>query len=126
MFRSDGATAIDPIEETGCSSKTDFHVAPPSADFQTPPDAVAAKYVDGSPAIPATRETRPPAAGPMLRYLSALNSFGLSRQTGFTSSSARTPANAEIERRAMYRKRLRNSEGSMRGVYRNVRASRNP
>src|SRR5215471_1567046 len=30
----------------------------------------------GLPATPATRATRPPAAGPMLRYLSALNSFG--------------------------------------------------
>src|SRR5919201_1760870 len=99
MFRSDGATAIDPIEETGCSSKTDFHVAPLSVDVQTPPDAVAAKYVDGSPAIPATRETRPPAAGPMLRYLSALNSFGESRQIGLTSSSACTMPRQAIARK---------------------------
>src|SRR5262245_66002782 len=83
MLRSDGATAIEPIEETGWSSKVDFHVAPASVDIQTPPDAVAAKYVDGSPGIPATRDTRPPAAGPMLRYLSALNSLGESRQAGF-------------------------------------------
>ena len=38
----DGATAIEPIEDTGCSSKTDFHDTPPSVDFQTPPEAVAA------------------------------------------------------------------------------------
>src|SRR6478672_7504979 len=30
----------------------------------------------GLPGTPVTRATRPPAAGPMLRYLSALNSFG--------------------------------------------------
>ena len=32
----------------------------------------------GSPGTPATRETRPPAAGPMVRYLSALNGVGAS------------------------------------------------
>ena len=42
MLGSLGATAIEPIEETGCSSKIDFQVVPPSADIQTPPDAVAA------------------------------------------------------------------------------------
>jgi hypothetical protein len=30
------------------------------------------------PGTPVARETRPPAAGPMLRYLSAPNSFGAS------------------------------------------------
>jgi hypothetical protein len=37
-----GATAIDPIEEIGWSSNTDFQVVPPSLDIHTPPDAVAA------------------------------------------------------------------------------------
>ena len=41
-FGSDGATAIEPIDEIGWSSKIGFQVAPPSLDFQTPPDAVAA------------------------------------------------------------------------------------
>jgi hypothetical protein len=39
---SEGATAIEPIELTGCSSKTGFQRIPPSSDFHTPPDAVAA------------------------------------------------------------------------------------
>src|SRR5437764_7994182 len=99
MLRSDGAIAIEPIDDTGWSSNTDFHVAPASVDVQTPPDAVAAKYVDGSPAMPATRDTRPPAAGPMLRYLRALNSFGESRQTGVGSSCARTAARRAREDR---------------------------
>src|SRR5438270_10627693 len=118
MFRSDGAIASEPIEETGCSSNTDFHVAPASVDVQTPPDAVAAKYVDGSPATPATRDTRPPAAGPMLRYLSALNSFGESRQTGLGSSCARTAARKASENRhTTRRKRNRGGEKYIRRVY---------
>ncbi len=39
---SDGATAIEPMDETGWSSKIDFHLPPPLTDFHTPPDAVAA------------------------------------------------------------------------------------
>src|SRR5207244_7627367 len=98
-LRSEGAMASAPIDEAACSSKTDFQVAPASVDVQTPPDAVAAKYVDGSPGTPATRDTRPPAAGPMLRYLSALNSFGLSRHAGFSGSCAPTAITARTERR---------------------------
>jgi hypothetical protein len=41
---SDGATAIEPIEAVGWSSKTGFQSWPPFVDFQTPPEAVAAKY----------------------------------------------------------------------------------
>ena len=41
-FGSEGATAIEPIELTGCSSKTGFQRIPPSTDFHTPPEAVAA------------------------------------------------------------------------------------
>jgi hypothetical protein len=37
-----GATAIDPIDEIGWASHTDFQVVPPSLDIHTPPDAVAA------------------------------------------------------------------------------------
>ena len=42
--RSDrkAATASEPIEEIGWSSKIGFQVMPPSVDFQTPPAAVAA------------------------------------------------------------------------------------
>src|SRR5258705_12460922 len=64
---SDGATAIDPMDAVGWSSKTGFHSWPPFVDFQTPPEAVAAKYVRGSPATPATRATRPPMNGPRRR-----------------------------------------------------------
>src|ERR1035437_815810 len=115
MLRSDGATAIEPIEEIGCSSKIDFHVAPPSVDFQTPPDAMAAKYVDGSPGMPAARDTRPPAAGPMLRYLSALNSFGESRQAGLGSSCARSAIRDAAEHRnTAHNTRNREPENDMR------------
>ncbi len=38
----DGETAIDPMEEIGCSSKIGLQVVPESVDFQTPPEAVAA------------------------------------------------------------------------------------
>ncbi len=40
---SEGATAIEPIEDTGCESKTGFQSRPPLTDFQTPPAAVAAQ-----------------------------------------------------------------------------------
>ena len=40
---SDGATAIEPIDETASLSKTGFHFEPPLTDFHTPPDAVAAQ-----------------------------------------------------------------------------------
>jgi hypothetical protein len=33
---------MEPMEETGCSSRTGFQRIPPSPDFQTPPEAVAA------------------------------------------------------------------------------------
>jgi hypothetical protein len=39
---SDGATAIDPTDDTGWSSKIDSHSVPPLTDFQTPPAATAA------------------------------------------------------------------------------------
>src|SRR5436190_11988893 len=99
MLRSGGAIAMDPIEDAGCSSKTDFHVAPASVDVHTPPEAVAAKYVDGSPGMPATRATRPPAAGPMLRYLRALKSFGESLHAGLGSSCAASAAKLAAARR---------------------------
>jgi len=34
---AEGATAIAPIEATGCPSKTGFQARPASMDFQTPP-----------------------------------------------------------------------------------------
>jgi hypothetical protein len=33
---------MEPMELTGCWSKRGFHRMPPSVDFQTPPEAVAA------------------------------------------------------------------------------------
>src|SRR5688500_12636254 len=65
---SEGATATEPIEETGWSSKIGDHERPPLVDFHTPRAAVAAEKTSGSPGTPATRETRPPAAGPTSRY----------------------------------------------------------
>ena len=40
-FGSDGATAIDPMDDVDWSSKIGLNVRPPSVDFQTPPDAAA-------------------------------------------------------------------------------------
>jgi hypothetical protein len=37
MFGSDGATAIDPIDPVGWSSKIGVHTRPKSVVFQTPP-----------------------------------------------------------------------------------------
>jgi hypothetical protein len=39
---SDGATASEPIDETGWSSKMGFQWSPPSVVFQRPPDAAPA------------------------------------------------------------------------------------
>src|SRR5436305_10889615 len=88
---------MQPTVETGWSSKTGLNVTPPLVDFQTPPAAVAAYQVSGSPGTPQARQTRPPAAGPMLRNFSSLNSGGPS-----LSSAARAPAaadNSDRERR---------------------------
>jgi hypothetical protein len=38
----EGATAREPTEETGWSSKIGLKLRPPSVDFQIPPEAVAA------------------------------------------------------------------------------------
>src|SRR5687768_8497341 len=65
---SEGATATEPVEEIVWLSKTGSQARPPLVERQTPPAAVAANQVEGSPGTPATRETRPPMAGPMRRY----------------------------------------------------------
>src|SRR5689334_18963677 len=46
----------------------------------------------GLPGTPATRATRPPAAGPMLRYFRALNSFGDSGLPGLAASWPAAPS----------------------------------
>ncbi len=112
MFGSEGAIASEPIDEIGWSSKTEFHVTPPSVDFHTPPDAVAAQYVVGSPGTPAARETRPPAAGPMRRYLSALNSLG-ALGSAFGASCA---AAVMVRRTAMMRAERSLAMVSMAGI----------
>src|SRR3954469_19361684 len=58
-FGFEGATAIAPIDATACPSKTGLRVVPPLVVLTTPPLAPATKYVEGSPAIPATTDTRP-------------------------------------------------------------------
>src|SRR5262249_50027998 len=64
-----GSSAMDPIDCTGCLSKTGFKVVPPSSDFQTPPDAAPTKSVVVLPSgRAAMAETRPLiVAEPMLR-----------------------------------------------------------
>ena len=39
MFGSDGATASEPMDCTGCASKIGVQFTPPSVVFQMPPDA---------------------------------------------------------------------------------------
>src|SRR6266542_2574297 len=78
------------MDEMGWSSKTGFQRTPPSLDFQTPPAAVAAYQVSGSPGTPQARATRPPAAGPTWRNLRYLNSGG--PPLGSSSSAARAAA----------------------------------
>src|SRR5450759_4427892 len=46
--------------------------------------------MSGLPGTPVARDTRPPAAGPTFRYLSALNSFGDSGLSAFGASCAWT------------------------------------
>src|SRR6188472_2805977 len=65
---SEGATATDPVDAIGCLSETGSQSRPPLIERQTPPAAVAANQVSGSPGTPLTRATRPPMAGPTRRY----------------------------------------------------------
>ena len=69
--------------------------------------------MSGLPATPAARDTRPPAAGPMLRYLSDLNSFGYSGFAIFWASCA--PADTTNAMAAATAKKFRVYD--MRGVY---------
>src|SRR6266851_1975767 len=73
MLGSDSATAIAPIEETGCLSKSAVQFPPPSVDFHTPPAAPPKKYVFGSPGMPVTASDRPPRNGPTSRHFIPLN-----------------------------------------------------
>lgn len=41
-FRSIGSTASEPMDATGCPSKTGSQVPPPSEVLKTPPDAAPA------------------------------------------------------------------------------------
>ena len=59
-----GATASAPIACTGWSSKMGRQLAPPSVDFQIPPDADPAYQSAVSPSTPAIEAKRPPVAGP--------------------------------------------------------------
>src|SRR5262245_46540661 len=88
MLALEGATAMDPIDAMGWSSKIDFQLWPASVDFQTPPEAVAALKVRWSPGTPTARETRPPAAGPRRRNFRYLSSGG--PPPGFNSGSSPT------------------------------------
>src|SRR5438045_7309336 len=72
---SEGATAIAPIDEISCLSKSGVQFAPPSTVFQTPP-ATAPKYqVFGSPGTPSMAKARPPRKGPTCRHCMPLKSF---------------------------------------------------
>src|SRR2546423_4035492 len=73
---SEGATAIAPIDEISCLSKSGVQFAPPSSVFQTPP-ATAPKYqVLGSPGTPSMAKARPPRNGPTCRHRIPEKSFG--------------------------------------------------
>src|SRR5437899_4748136 len=73
---SEGATAIAPIDEISCLSKSGVQFAPPSTVFQTPP-ATAPKYqVLGSPGTPSIARARPPRNGPTCRHCIPEKSFG--------------------------------------------------
>src|SRR6266550_3101467 len=73
---SEGATAIAPIDEISCLSKSGVQFAPPSSVFQTPP-ATAPKYqVLGSPGTPSMASARPPRNGPTWRHCIPEKSFG--------------------------------------------------
>src|SRR5215213_2226616 len=108
--------AMEPIEEMGWSSKTGFQESPPSSDFQTPPEAVAAKKTLGLPGTPAARDTRPPQAGPMSRYLS-------DESPGGSSRLADGAADAETVRRSRKTKTKRTERRTtpyMRGTSKDV------
>src|SRR5512140_2298142 len=66
MLPLDGATAIAPIEATGCESKIGFQVRPALVVFQTPPPTEPKYNVLGCPGTPLPPLTRPPRNGPML------------------------------------------------------------
>src|SRR4029077_3290032 len=73
---SEGATAIAPMDEMSCLSKSGVQFAPPSSVFQTPP-ATAPKYqVLGSPGTPAMAKARPPRNGPTCRHCMPEKSLG--------------------------------------------------
>src|SRR5438067_4091008 len=73
---SEGATAIAPMDEMSCLSKSGVQFAPPSSVFQTPP-ATAPKYqVFGSPGTPSMARARPPRNGPTCRHCIPEKSFG--------------------------------------------------
>src|SRR5207248_8471595 len=73
---SEGATAIAPMDEISCLSKSGVQFAPPSTVFQTPP-ATAPKYqVLGSPGTPSIASARPPRNGPTCRHCIPEKSFG--------------------------------------------------
>src|SRR6478735_12587156 len=60
---AEGATAIAPIDATGCESKTGFHTRPASTVFHTPPFTAPTQNPLGRPATPLTAATRPPRKG---------------------------------------------------------------
>src|SRR3977135_1630623 len=73
---SEGATAIAPMDEMSCLSKSGVQFAPPSSVFQTPP-ATAPKYpACGSPGAPPIARARPPRNGPTCRHRIPEKSFG--------------------------------------------------
>src|SRR5438046_10361589 len=76
MLWSEGATAIAPMEEMSCLSKSGVQLAPPSSVFQTPPAAAPKYQVFGSPGTPSIASARPPRNGPTCRHCIPEKSFG--------------------------------------------------
>src|SRR6266404_9605971 len=75
VLRSEGATAIAPMDDMSCLSKSGVQFAPPSVVFQTPPATAPKYHVSGSPGTPSIASARPPRNGPTCRHCIPLKSF---------------------------------------------------
>src|SRR6266545_497623 len=113
---SEGATAIEPVEEIGWSSNTGFQESPPSSDLQTPPEAVAAKKTLELPGTPATRATRPPQAGPRRRYLRDDSPSGSLSSEGGAAAAAAVSERRRTEAKRTERRATPCMRGTSKGV----------
>src|SRR5205807_4199720 len=73
---SEGATAIAPIDEMSCLSKSGVQFAPPPTFFQAPPATAPKYHVFDSPGTPSLASARPPRNGPTCRHCIPEKTFG--------------------------------------------------